>query len=57
MVIGDNVWVTVVEITTAGVRLGFEAPPDVRIDREEVHEDRRRFGPRHKLHRPKRLAG
>ena len=34
--IGDNIQVTVVEIAPGKVRLGIKAPPDVRVDREEV---------------------
>ena len=41
---GEEITVTVVEIRVSGfarsVRLGFEAPPSVRVDREEVHLQR-----------------
>lgn len=36
VVIGDNVVVTVIEIRGDRVRLGFEAPAEVVINREEV---------------------
>lgn len=36
--IGGNITVTVVEVKGGQVRLGIEAPPDVRIYREEVYE-------------------
>jgi carbon storage regulator CsrA len=34
--IGDDIIVTVIRIDRGKVRLAFEAPRDVRIDREEV---------------------
>jgi carbon storage regulator CsrA len=38
---GEQIVVTVMEIPQTGrVRLGFEAAPEVVIDREEVHEKR-----------------
>jgi carbon storage regulator len=40
LVIGDNVTVTVVAITNGKVRVGIEAPRDVRVDRREIHERR-----------------
>jgi len=36
ILIGDNIRVCVVEIRGDKVRLGFEAPDDVRIHRKEV---------------------
>ena len=45
--IGNDVVLTIVEVRGNKVRLGFEAPPHVRIDREEVRRDRgERGGPR-----------
>lgn len=38
IVIGDGVRLTVVGIGPGRVKIGVEAPPDVRIDRAEVHE-------------------
>ena len=43
IVIGDNIRVTVVSIRGNQIRLGFEAPPDVLIFREELR-------PGHALH-------
>ena len=37
--IGDEVTVTVVRITGGGVRLGIEAPAELSIIREELHEE------------------
>jgi carbon storage regulator len=42
VVINDSITVTVLAIEDARIRLGFEAPPGVRIDRREVHERRLR---------------
>lgn len=38
--IGNGVVVTVLGATRGKVRLGIEAPPDVRVDREEVRRRR-----------------
>ncbi len=38
VVINENVVVTVVEIRGDRVRLGFEAPKDITIHRQEIHE-------------------
>jgi len=35
--IGDNIIITVVDVHGDKVRLGFSAPPDVKIHREEVY--------------------
>ena len=40
IVIDDIIIVTVLEITGDTVRLGFEAPEEVQIDREEVYRER-----------------
>lgn len=37
VLIGDNVRVKVVDIRGDKVRLGFEAPPEIKIHREEVY--------------------
>lgn len=42
--IGDEVTLTVVDIRGDKVRIGFDAPDDVRIDREEVWQDMRASG-------------
>ena len=36
--IGENIYVSVLEISKSGVRLGIEAPKDVSILRHEVYE-------------------
>lgn len=36
VVIGDGIRVTVVELRGDRVRLGFDAPPGVAVDREEI---------------------
>jgi carbon storage regulator len=36
VIIGDNIRVTVVAVRGNQIRLGFEAPPDVSIQREEL---------------------
>ena len=43
VVIGGCITVTVVAVDGNKVRLGFTAPPEVRIDREEVHRQRMEF--------------
>jgi len=45
IVIGNAVSVTVLEVKGERVRLGIAAPPSVLVDREEIHERRRRFEP------------
>lgn len=36
--IGDSIKITVVDIERGKIRLGIEAPRDVRIDRQEIHD-------------------
>jgi carbon storage regulator len=36
ILIGDDIWVTIVAVDGAQVRVGVSAPKDVRIDREEI---------------------
>ncbi len=43
IVIDDRIRVTVVSIDGGKVRLGVAAPPEVRVDRQEIHERRREF--------------
>jgi len=38
IVIGNGIRVTVVSVGPGRVKIGIEAPPDVRIDRSEIHE-------------------
>lgn len=42
LMIGDDVQVTVIAVSGNQVRLGVKAPKDVIVDREEIHERRRR---------------
>ena len=39
IVIGNNVRITIVSVSASSIRLGFEAPPDVSIYREELHKE------------------
>jgi carbon storage regulator len=39
VVLGNNVRITVLEIGGGLVRLGFEAPPDVSIYRDEIYRE------------------
>ena len=41
VIIGDNIRITVVAIRGNQVRLGFTAPPDVAIQRQELREENR----------------
>lgn len=38
IIIGDHIRLTVVSLGPGRVKIGIEAPPNVRIDREEVHK-------------------
>ena len=38
IIIGDDIRITVVEVKNGGIRLGIEAPADVKIHRQEVYE-------------------
>ena len=42
LIIGDNIEIVIVEIRGDRARLGIDAPTDVSIHREEVHERLRR---------------
>jgi carbon storage regulator len=52
ILIGDNIRLVVVAIRRNQVRLGFKAPPDVIIQREELASKTAQFGtsPRHLDH-------
>jgi carbon storage regulator len=39
VVVGNTIRITVLELSHGVVRLGFEAPPDVSIYREEIHRE------------------
>lgn len=43
IVIGDSIRITVVAMKGNQVRIGIDAPPDVRINREEVEKRYREF--------------
>jgi carbon storage regulator len=43
IVIAGNITLTVLALEGGHVRIGIRAPPDVIVDREEVHERRREF--------------
>jgi carbon storage regulator CsrA len=43
---GREVRITILEVRGPKVRLGFQAPREIQIDRAEVAEKRRREGPR-----------
>ncbi len=38
IIIANNIKITVVSVGPGRVKLGIEAPPDVRVDRQEIHE-------------------
>ena len=39
IVVGNNIRITVTELSSGMVRLGFEAPPEVSIYREEIYRE------------------
>ena len=39
ILIGENIAVTVVKMTSGGVRLGIEAPPELAVIREELAQE------------------
>lgn len=58
IIIGGSITVTVTSIDANKVRIGISAPPDVRIDREEIHRRIREFAePTHSVRADLVLAG
>lgn len=49
--IGDNIIVTVIKCKTGRVRLGIEAPKNIKVHRQEVYDDIKNGVPR-KPNRP-----
>jgi carbon storage regulator len=47
IMIGDDITIRVVEIRGDKVRLGIEAPKEIRVDREEIRRRIEREGLRH----------
>ncbi len=43
IIIDGRIRITIAAINGGKVRIGITAPPDVRVDRAEVHERRREF--------------
>jgi carbon storage regulator len=39
IVVGNSIRITVLELSHGVVRIGFEAPPDVSIYREELYQE------------------
>ncbi len=39
VIVGNSIKITVIELSHGAVRLGFEAPPEVSIYREEIYEE------------------
>lgn len=42
VVIGDDIRITIVRIRGDEVRIGIDAPRHIRVDRQEIHERRKR---------------
>ena len=42
IVIGEDIVVTVLDVSQGRVRLGFDAPPEVKIDRLEIRKVKER---------------
>jgi carbon storage regulator len=45
IIIGDAIRLTVVSVGPGRVKIGIEAPPAVRVDRQEIHELRHEPAP------------
>jgi carbon storage regulator len=55
IIIDTDIRVTVVSVTGEKVRIGIDAPPEIRVDRQEVHE--RRFDEEFPAGHPRCLVG
>lgn len=42
LVFGDNITVVILDIRGGVVRIGIEAPKDMRVDRKEIREEKER---------------
>ena len=38
IIIGDNIKITIVELKSGGVRIGIDAPRDIKVHRQEVFD-------------------
>jgi carbon storage regulator len=45
IIIDDHIRITITAVKGDKVRVGISAPPDVRVDRAEVHARRQEFAP------------
>ncbi len=43
IIIGDHIRITITQVKGDKVRIGIDAPADISVDRQEVHERRREF--------------
>lgn len=45
LVIADNITITIVEVGPGRVKIGIDAPSDVRVDRKEIHDRKQAEAP------------
>jgi carbon storage regulator len=43
IIIGEKIRITITQVKGERVRIGIDAPTDVSVDRQEIHERRREF--------------
>ena len=43
IIIGDKIRITITQVKGDRVRIGIDAPSDISVDRQEIHERRREF--------------